>query len=65
VTLDDLEAVLAERRSADPAQSYTARLLADPELVRRKIRSSIPQRARRWQEWSGSQPRRRVVGGSA
>lgn len=35
--LDDLEAVLAERRSADPAQSCTARLLADPELVRRKI----------------------------
>ena len=35
--LDDLEAVLAERQSADPAQSYTARLLADPELVRRKI----------------------------
>lgn len=35
--LDDLEAVLRERRSADPGDSYTARLLADPELIRRKI----------------------------
>jgi phosphoribosyl-ATP pyrophosphohydrolase len=37
VILDDLEAVLAGRRSADPGESYTARLLADPELIQRKI----------------------------
>jgi phosphoribosyl-ATP pyrophosphohydrolase len=37
VILDDLEAVLADRRSADPGESYTARLLADPELIQRKI----------------------------
>ncbi len=35
--LQDLEQTLRERRSADPAESYTARLLADPELAQRKI----------------------------
>ncbi|MEM7140441.1 MAG: phosphoribosyl-ATP diphosphatase [Actinomycetota bacterium] len=35
--LDELEAVLRERRGADPAQSYTAELLADPERIQRKI----------------------------
>ena len=35
--LDELEALLHERRSTDPAQSYTAALLADPDLVQRKI----------------------------
>lgn len=35
--LEDLEAVLRSRRSADPADSYTARLLADTELSQRKI----------------------------
>lgn len=35
--LEDLEAVLKSRRSADPAESYTARLLADSELSQRKI----------------------------
>ncbi len=37
VILDDLEAVLVDRRSADPGESYTARLLADPEVIQRKI----------------------------
>lgn len=36
--LDRLEAVLQARRGADPAASYTARLLAgDPDAVLRKI----------------------------
>ncbi|MEM7092141.1 MAG: phosphoribosyl-ATP diphosphatase [Actinomycetota bacterium] len=35
--LTELEAVLADRRTADPEASYTARLLADPELNQRKI----------------------------
>lgn len=35
--LDELEGVLRERRSADPATSYTAQLLHDPELMQRKI----------------------------
>lgn len=35
--LHDLQGVLQERQSADPASSYTARLLADPELIQRKI----------------------------
>lgn len=37
VILDELEAVLQERRTADPATSYTAQLLHDPELMQRKI----------------------------
>jgi phosphoribosyl-ATP pyrophosphohydrolase len=37
VILEELEAVLKSRRSADPAESYTAQLLADPELAQRKI----------------------------
>lgn len=35
--LEELEGVLQSRRSADPAESYTAQLLADPELAQRKI----------------------------
>lgn len=35
--LNDLEEVLRSRRSADPAESYTASLLSDPFLTRRKI----------------------------
>ena len=35
--LEELESVLQERRSAAATESYTARLLADPELVQRKI----------------------------
>lgn len=37
VILAELEDVLRSRRNADPAVSYTARLLADPELTQRKI----------------------------
>lgn len=35
--LEELETVLRSRRSADQSESYTARLLADSELVQRKI----------------------------
>jgi len=37
VILEELEAVLQDRRTADPAESYTAQLLGDSELVQRKI----------------------------
>ena len=35
--LDELENVLRSRRTANPDESYTAQLLADPELAQRKI----------------------------
>lgn len=35
--LNELEEVLQLRRSADPAESYSASLFADPFLVQRKI----------------------------
>lgn len=35
--LDELHDVVAQRRTADPAESYTARLLNDPVLAQRKI----------------------------
>lgn len=35
--LSELEGVLRARTDADPGESYTARLLADPELTQRKI----------------------------
>jgi phosphoribosyl-ATP pyrophosphohydrolase len=35
--LADLEAVLRDRLSADPAESYSAGLLRDPERAQRKI----------------------------
>lgn len=37
VILEELEDVLRSRRTAQPGESYTAQLLADPELVQRKI----------------------------
>lgn len=37
VILDDLEAVLVERRRSAPPESYSATLLADPEKAQRKI----------------------------
>lgn len=37
VILDELQDVLRSRRDADPSGSYTAQLLADPELIQRKI----------------------------
>lgn len=35
--LDELEEVLRSRRTANPDESYTAQLLADPTLAQRKI----------------------------
>lgn len=35
--LTELEDVLRQRRDAAPAESYSARLLADPEAAQRKI----------------------------
>lgn len=35
--LDELEGVIRSRQSADPTSSYSAKLLADPELNQRKI----------------------------
>lgn len=36
-TLARLAATVAARRGGDPAQSYTAKLLADPRLAARKV----------------------------
>lgn len=35
--LEELQDVLRSRRSADPAESYTAQLLAEPDTMQRKI----------------------------
>lgn len=35
--LDDLAALISARRTSEVANSYTARLLSDPELNQRKI----------------------------
>ena len=35
--LEELESVVRSRQSADPTSSYSAKLLADPELNQRKI----------------------------
>jgi phosphoribosyl-ATP pyrophosphohydrolase len=35
--IERLGAVIAERRSADPARSWTARLLQDPALAAKKV----------------------------
>jgi phosphoribosyl-ATP pyrophosphohydrolase len=37
VNLEELELVVRSRRTASPAESYTATLLADPERAQRKI----------------------------
>lgn len=36
-TLDHLTRIIATRASADPADSYTARLVSDPDLAARKV----------------------------
>jgi phosphoribosyl-ATP pyrophosphohydrolase len=36
-TLSELESVVLSRRESDPSASYSARLLADPELLQRKV----------------------------
>ena len=41
-----LERTIAERREAAPAESYTARLLADRELVGQKVREEAEEVAR-------------------
>ncbi|MET0836535.1 MAG: bifunctional phosphoribosyl-AMP cyclohydrolase/phosphoribosyl-ATP diphosphatase HisIE, partial [Thermoleophilaceae bacterium] len=44
--LPALERTIVERRSADPERSYTARLLADPELLRAKVEEEAEEVAR-------------------
>ena len=44
--LPALERVVAERRAADPGQSYTATLLADPPRIARKVREEAGEVAR-------------------
>ena len=36
-TLSELESVVISRRGSDPETSYSARLLANPELLQRKV----------------------------
>jgi phosphoribosyl-ATP pyrophosphohydrolase/phosphoribosyl-AMP cyclohydrolase len=44
--LATLERTVAERRGADPADSYTARLLADPKLIGAKVEEEAEEVAR-------------------
>ena len=44
--LPTLERTIAERRAADPERSYTAKLLADPELLRAKVEEEAEEVAR-------------------
>jgi phosphoribosyl-ATP pyrophosphohydrolase/phosphoribosyl-AMP cyclohydrolase len=44
--LPALERTIAERRSADPGESYTAALLADPDRLRAKIEEEAGEVAR-------------------
>jgi phosphoribosyl-ATP pyrophosphohydrolase/phosphoribosyl-AMP cyclohydrolase len=44
--LATLERTIAERRASAPAESYTARLLADRELVGRKVQEEAEEAAR-------------------
>jgi phosphoribosyl-AMP cyclohydrolase / phosphoribosyl-ATP pyrophosphohydrolase len=44
--LATLERTIAERRSADPAESYTAALLADPARIGRKVEEEAEEVAR-------------------
>ena len=44
--LPELERTVAERRSADPADSYTARLLAEPAQIGAKVREEAEEVAR-------------------
>ena len=44
--LPALERTIAERRSADPETSYTARLLGDPELLGSKVEEEAEEVAR-------------------
>jgi phosphoribosyl-AMP cyclohydrolase / phosphoribosyl-ATP pyrophosphohydrolase len=51
--LPALERTIEERRAADPGDSYTARLLADPELIGRKVEEEAEEVARAAREESG------------
>ena len=44
--LPDLERVIADRRDANPGDSYTARLLADPAMNQEKVREEAEEVAR-------------------
>jgi phosphoribosyl-ATP pyrophosphohydrolase/phosphoribosyl-AMP cyclohydrolase len=44
--LPALERTIAERRAADPAESYTAALLADPDRIGHKVREEAEEVAR-------------------
>jgi phosphoribosyl-AMP cyclohydrolase / phosphoribosyl-ATP pyrophosphohydrolase len=55
--LPALERTIAERRSADPERSYTARLLADPALLRSKVEEEAEEVARA----AGEEPDERVA----
>jgi phosphoribosyl-ATP pyrophosphohydrolase/phosphoribosyl-AMP cyclohydrolase len=44
--LPALERTIADRRAAEPAESYTARLLADPPLIGDKLREEADEVAR-------------------
>jgi phosphoribosyl-AMP cyclohydrolase / phosphoribosyl-ATP pyrophosphohydrolase len=50
--LPALERTIAERRSADPAESYTARLLAEPERIGAKVEEEAEEVARAAREES-------------
>ena len=51
--LPALERTIAERRSADPAESYTARLLAEPDKIGAKVEEEAEEVARAAREESG------------
>jgi phosphoribosyl-ATP pyrophosphohydrolase/phosphoribosyl-AMP cyclohydrolase len=50
--LPALERTIAARRSADPAESYTARLLAEPEQIGAKVEEEAEEVARAAREES-------------
>jgi phosphoribosyl-ATP pyrophosphohydrolase/phosphoribosyl-AMP cyclohydrolase len=55
--LPALERTIAERRGADPAASYTARLLADPEEIGAKVREEAEEVTRAAREESDARVR--------
>jgi phosphoribosyl-AMP cyclohydrolase / phosphoribosyl-ATP pyrophosphohydrolase len=50
--LATLERTIAQRRSADPGESYTATLLADPDRIRAKVEEEAQELARAAREES-------------